>query len=130
MQRSCPTFVAAALAGDPLPVHGDGRQTRDFTFVGSVTAVLTDAVLRGVTDPLPVNLAFGTRISLLELVDQLGRVLGRDLPLDHRDRRPGDVRDSQADQTRLGELFPQIEPVGLDTGLRATVEWFERRGGH
>ena len=56
-----PAFIEATLSGTPLPVHGDGRQTRDFTFVDSVTAVLTDAVVRGVTCPDPVNLAFGTR---------------------------------------------------------------------
>ncbi len=66
--------------GAPLPVHGDGGQTRDFTYVGSVIAVLSDAIHRKVTDPEPVNLAFGTRVSLLELIDVLEKVLGKPLP--------------------------------------------------
>lgn len=118
-----PAFVAAALRGEPIPVHGDGCQTRDFTYVGTVTAVLTEAVVRRVTDPEPVNLAFGSRVSLLDLIGRLEYVLDRPLPRRHGDPRPGDVRDSQADQTRLRRLFPDVTPVDLDLGLRATVAW-------
>ena len=63
--------------------------------------VLTDAVRRRVTDPRPVNLAFGTRVSLLELIALLEQQLGRPLERTHADTRPGDVRDSQADQSAL-----------------------------
>jgi UDP-glucose 4-epimerase len=124
-----PTFVAAALAGDPLPVHGDGRQTRDFTFVGSVVRVLTEAIVGRIADPEPVNLAFGTRVSLLELIDRLEALLGRPLERHHSEPRPGDVRDSQAEQARLRRLFPDVDPIPLDEGLRATIEWFGRHAG-
>jgi UDP-glucose 4-epimerase len=120
-----PTFLAAALRGDPLPVHGDGRQTRDFTYVGTVAGVLADAVRRTVTDPRPVNLAFGTRISLLELIGEIENQLGFMLARDHTGPRPGDVRDSQADQTNLRRLFPDVQPVPLEDGLRSTLEWFQ-----
>ena len=119
-----PAFLDAALAGRPLPIHGDGLQTRDFTYVGTVCSVLTDAVLRRVVDPRPVNLAFGTRVSLLEVVALLERELGHTLERSHTDPRAGDVRDSQADQTKLRELFPAVEPVPLGEGLRATLDWF------
>jgi UDP-glucose 4-epimerase len=120
-----PAFVSAALDGVPVPVHGDGTQTRDFTFVDSVTAVLTDAVRRTVTSTEPVNLAFGSRVSLLELIGHLEEIIGEPVPRLHGDSRPGDVRDSQADQTRLRALFPEIEAVSLGEGLRATVSWFQ-----
>jgi UDP-glucose 4-epimerase len=119
-----PTFLAAALRDEPLPVHGDGGQTRDFTFVGTVAGVLTDAVRRTVTDQRPVNLAFGTRVSLLELIGLIEQQLGRPLRRTHTDPRAGDVRDSQADQTSLRRLFPDVTPVPLDEGLRATIDWF------
>ncbi len=119
-----PTFVAAALRGDPLPVHGDGCQTRDFTFVGTVTAVLADAVRRQVTSDRPVNLAFGSRVSLLELIAILEGQLGKELTRTHSQPRPGDVRDSQADATSLHRLFPDIEPVPLPEGVRSTLDWF------
>jgi UDP-glucose 4-epimerase len=124
-----PVFVAAALRGEPLPVHGDGGQTRDFTVVESVVSVLTQAVVGSVSHPEPVNLAFGTRVSLLELIGVLEEVVGHPLERRHSDPRPGDVHDSQADQTTLRRLFPAIEPVPLEAGLRATVEWWERNGG-
>jgi UDP-glucose 4-epimerase len=119
-----PTFVSCALTGKPLPVHGDGTQTRDFTFVDTVVAVLADAIRRRVTDPEPVNLAFGSRSSLLELIAALEDVVGHDLRRDHVEPRAGDVHDSQADQTRLKRLFPKVRPTPLAEGLRATVAWF------
>jgi len=120
-----PQFVAAALDGRPLPVHGDGGQTRDFTYVDSLTAVITEAVRRRVTSPTPVNLAFGSRRSLLEVVAELEQVLGRPLEVEHSPARTGDVRDSQADQRRLRELFPDVAPVEFADGLAATVGWMQ-----
>ncbi|MER8186787.1 NAD-dependent epimerase/dehydratase family protein [Kitasatospora sp. NPDC094015] len=119
-----PAFLDAALAGRPLTVHGDGGQSRDFTYVGTVTQVITEAVLRRVVHPDPVNLAFGTRTSLLELIAELGSVLGTEPVAEHVDPRPGDVRDSQADNSRLRELFPEVVPVPLREGLERTAEWF------
>jgi len=119
-----PAFVAAALAGEPVTVHGDGGQTRDFTYVGSVTEVITQVVLGKVSSDRPVNLAFGGRSSLLELLAVLEGVLGHPIDRVHVDSRPGDVRDSQADQTRLRALFPDIEPMPLAEGLDRTVRWF------
>jgi UDP-glucose 4-epimerase len=58
------------------------------------------------------------------VVEVLSRVLGRPLEVDHGAARPGDVRHSQADNTRLRDLFPGIEPVDLRAGLERTVEWF------
>jgi UDP-glucose 4-epimerase len=125
-----PAFIDAALAGRPLPVYGDGLQTRDFTYVGSVTAVMADAIKRRVSCPTPVNLAFGTRTSLLELIALLESVLGRSLEAEHHAARRGDVRDSQADQIRLRSQFPDVNPIPLEEGLRATVDWFRQSQNH
>jgi UDP-glucose 4-epimerase len=119
-----PAFVDAALAGRPLPVQGDGTQSRDFTYVDTVCAVLADALTRGLSHPEPVNLAYGTRTSLLDLIDTLTAVLGTEVEVEHLEPRAGDVPHSQADNTRLRELFPTIEPVPLSEGLERTVDWF------
>lgn len=119
-----PAFVDAALGRRPLPVHGDGKQSRDFTFVGSVCDVIAHAVTHQIHNAEPVNLAFGSRVSLLELIEQLERLLGGPLEREHHEPRAGDVRHSQADQTRLRGLFPDLEPVSLEDGLRATISWF------
>ena len=118
-----PRFVAAALAGEPLTIYGDGLQSRDFTYVGSVAAVLADAVDRTVTSPDAVNLAFGSRTTLLDLATQIGELLGAPLDVRHEPERVGDVRHSQAADERLRTLFPAASPVRLAVGLRATVDW-------
>jgi UDP-glucose 4-epimerase len=116
--------VSAALDGRPVTVHGDGEQSRDFTYVGTVCDVITDALERRVTHPEPVNLAFGTRTSLLELLKHLEVILGQPIAREHVEPRAGDVRHSQAFSGRLRELFPDVEAAELDDALRATVDWF------
>jgi UDP-glucose 4-epimerase len=123
-----PAFVEAALAGVAIPVHGDGTQSRDFTFVGDVVQVLADAADQQVASASPVNLAFGTRTTLLELIAQLEGVLGQPLDRDHQPLRAGDVPHSQADQSRFRQLFPDVQAVPLVEGLEATVAWFRSEG--
>jgi UDP-glucose 4-epimerase len=119
-----PRFLDAALAGAPVEIYGDGRQTRDFTFVESVTRVLLDAVVRRVAAPDPVNLAFGTSTSVLDLVDTLRVVLDRPIEVRHGPARVGEVAHSRADSTRLRELFPAASATPLVDGLAQTAAWF------
>ncbi len=122
-----PAFVDAALRGTPLSIYGDGQQTRDFTFVGTLVEVISNAVLSSRTSPIPVNLAFGTRTSLLELIELMEGLLGHSLIRDHQPLRAGDVRDSQADNSALRALFPEVVPVSLAEGLTATIDWMRAR---
>jgi UDP-glucose 4-epimerase len=119
-----PSFVSRALADEPLQIHGDGLQTRDFTYVGNVAEVLAECVRRRISNAEPINLAFGSRVSLLAVVELLEKILGVEIPRQHVAPRPGDVRDSQADQTAFRQLFSDVEVVNLEEGLRATVDWF------
>jgi UDP-glucose 4-epimerase len=118
-----PLFVDALLDGRPLTVFGDGRQTRDFIFVGTVCDALLDATLRRLSHPEPVNVALNTETSLLELIAQLGSVSGVAPEVEFRSPRPGDILHSRADDSRLRELFPCLSPVPLPEGLRQTIEW-------
>jgi UDP-glucose 4-epimerase len=120
-----PVFLDAMLRGQPVPVHGDGLQSRDFTFVGTVCAVLLDAVARRVSHPEPVNLAFGTNTTVVALVEELEGVSGLAAEVVHEATRPGDVRASQADNRVLMSLFPSVEPVPLRDGLTETLAWFK-----
>jgi UDP-glucose 4-epimerase len=119
-----PSFVDAALHGRPLTIHGDGKQSRDFTFVDSVTAVLARAITERVAHGEPVNLAFGSRTTLLELISEIESILGYELPRVHVDARTGDVAHSQADSTALEGLFPGVQPVAFPEAVRRTVDWF------
>ena len=121
-----PSFLAAAFQDLPLPVHGDGTQSRDFTYVDTVVDVLVDALRRRVHHPEPVNLAFGTQVSLLEVIGHLEEIIGRSLPIDHLPSRAGDVPKSQADYSTLRALFPDVSPTSLRTGLTNTVDWFRQ----
>jgi UDP-glucose 4-epimerase len=126
-----PAFVDAAMQGRPLPVNGDGKQTRDFTFVDSVTEAITQAVLGTVTYDGPVNLAFGSQTDLLTLIELIEGILGHRVEVEHREPRAGDVRHSRAGSDRLRSLFPGIEPTPLEEGVRRTIAWFreEQRAG-
>jgi UDP-glucose 4-epimerase len=119
-----PAFVDAALSGLPIPLEGDGRQTRDFAYVGDVAEVITEAIARRVTHDAPVNLAVGVRNNLLELIETLRGIVGADLPVENLPPRRGDIRDSQADVSTLRRLFPDVEAVPLADGLAQTVAWY------
>ena len=119
-----PKWIWAAMNDQPIIIHGDGEQTRDFTYVGTVLDVLEKAVINDVRHVGPVNLAFGNRISL---VDALGLLKNHfpNLKVEHVDTRPGDVRNSQNDATLLRSLFPDVKPVPFEIALNETIEWLK-----
>lgn len=119
-----PAFLDAAINQKPLPIHGDGLQTRDFTFVDTVTETLSRAARERISPGDAVNLAFGTRSSLMEVASVMEEVLGYSLERNHIESRAGDVRDSQADNRSLMRLFPEVQPVELKEGIRKTADWF------
>ncbi|MFD2417336.1 NAD-dependent epimerase/dehydratase family protein [Amycolatopsis pigmentata] len=120
-----PSFVFNALHGLPLTIYGDGEQSRDFTFIGSVVEILAEAVASRMSGIRPVNLAFGTRTTVNEIVAVLSDLLGRPLDVRYRPPRPGDVRHSQAEPGVLTKLFPRVHPVPLAHGLVRTISWLE-----
>jgi UDP-glucose 4-epimerase len=122
-----PQFIDAALRGQALAINGDGHQSRDFTYVGTVCAVLAAAIERGVTSNDPINLAWGGNTSLLELAGLIQEEMGAELQLEFREPRTGDVKASQSDGLRVVEHFPEIEQVSLSDGLRRTFDWFRAR---
>ena len=110
-----------------MSIHGDGTQSRDFTYVGTVAQALRHAVERRVTYDTPVNLAFGTRVTLLDLLDEIETQLARRVERNHGPARVGDVPHSQADNSLLRSLFSDVEPVDVPTGLKHTIDWFRSR---
>ncbi len=114
-----------ALAGGTAPIMlGDGRQTRDFTYVANVV----DGVLRAATAPAAsghaINVATGGRVSLLELLAALNRVMGTSAVPEFGRARVGDVRDSQAAIDKAKELLGYAPAVDFEEGLRRTVAWY------
>ena len=122
-----PKFVWAALNREILRVDGDGEQTRDFTHVDSVVSVIHDALRRRVSWERPVNLAFGDRASINELVTLIGEFIPGGVTAEHGPARAGDVRNSRNDPTLLREIFPNVEPAPLEAGLASVVCWLSER---
>lgn len=117
-------FIEALIQGRPPLIHGDGRQTRDFTYVADVvTGVLTCCEAPGVAGEV-INLAPGGRVSLLELARTLQIILGSEVQPTFGPPREGDVRDSQADIQKARKLLGFEPTIALDEGLRRTVAWF------
>jgi UDP-glucose 4-epimerase len=123
-----PLFVDALLHGRPLTVNGDGTQTRDFIFVGTVCDILLDASLRRLRHPEPVNVALNQETNLLELIDALASVSATTPDVVFREPRAGDVLHSRADDASLRALFPALDVVPLTEGLRQTIEWARAAG--
>jgi len=118
-----PRFVTAIAAGEPIDVHGDGEQSRDFTYVGNVVdATLRAGSAEGASGEI-VNVAAGSPSSVNAIAETIGRIL--DKPVERRTLPPraGDIRDSWADLAKAERLLGYRPQVALEEGLRRTVEF-------
>ncbi|HEX5272625.1 MAG TPA: SDR family oxidoreductase [Gemmataceae bacterium] len=123
-----PLFLREMLAGRRPRVHGDGEQSRDFTFVDDVVrANLLAAEVPGASGRV-YNVAGGRRVSLLQLVTTINALLGTDIAPIHGPPRPGDVRHSEADISRAGAELGYAPRVSIEAGLRRCVDTFMGRG--
>lgn len=118
-------FIRALTEGKNPSIHGDGEQTRDFTYVANVVdGVLRAAEAQGVAGEV-MNIATGTRVSLNQLLDVLQRIMGTRATATYGPARKGDVRDSQADISKAERLIGYRPKVDFEEGLRRTVEWYK-----
>jgi UDP-glucose 4-epimerase len=115
-------FLRAAVAGEPITQFGDGRQTRDFTFVADVVAATVAAAGRGRPGAV-YNIGGGSRVELLEVLALVARVTGRPLQVQQLPPQPGDMRDTYADTTRARTDLGFTPATTLEEGLRAQFDW-------
>jgi UDP-glucose 4-epimerase len=123
-----PKFIRLALRGEPLPVHGDGMQSRDFTYVDNVVEA---NLLAAESDAAGValNVGAGARYTLLDLIEHLQGILGWPLAVVHEPPRPGDVRHTQADIALAGRLIGYAPRVDFAAGLARMVESMRQMEG-
>lgn len=124
-----PKFIQA-IANDKRPiVYGDGEQTRDFTHVKNIAeANLLAATTEGLSGEI-MNIACGDRISLLDLLENIEKAMGRDVDPEFQDVRAGDVKHSQASIEKAARLMNYDPQVGLEEGLKETVDWYLEANG-
>lgn len=120
-------FISTLLSGERPVIFGDGEQSRDFTYIANVV----DANLRAAETTTGVgqviNVANGERITLNELLEVVKKLVGRaDVKAEYREPRAGDVRHSLADITRAREMLGYEPRVGLEEGLRLTIDWWKQ----
>jgi UDP-glucose 4-epimerase len=120
-----PKFFQAALDGRPAVVYGDGRQTRDFTYVDNVVDanILAASGSGTAVNGWVVNVGAGTRTTLLGLIGMIGTITGRHLAHVQQPPRSGDVRDSLASLDRAERVLGYRPRVALEEGLRQTWAW-------
>jgi UDP-glucose 4-epimerase len=119
-----PLFTEAMLVGRSPLIHGDGQQSRDFTYVADVVQANLLAVEAPRAAGKVYNVACGRRTNLLELVERLNELLGTHLKPIHGERRPGDVRHSQADIAHAQADLGFCPCTDLKEGLRACVTYY------
>ncbi|HVH68735.1 MAG TPA: NAD-dependent epimerase/dehydratase family protein [Gemmatimonadales bacterium] len=122
-----PKFFQAGLEGRPAVVYGDGKQTRDFTYVDNVVEanLLAASTAGGTVNGWVVNVGAGVRTTLLGLIEVIGSITGRPLDYTHEPPRSGDVRDSLAGLERAERLLGYRPRVSLEVGLRRTWAWYK-----
>ena len=119
-----PAFISAALNRKRPTVHGDGLQTRDFTYVQNVVAANLLACDAPEAVGESINIACGERVSLLDLLAQIGRITGNEVVPEFEPARPGDVKHSLADIGKAERLLGYRTVVSFAEGLERTIEYF------
>jgi nucleoside-diphosphate-sugar epimerase len=118
-------FISALLDGRSPVIHGDGEQTRDFTYVANVVDGVLRACLAKDASGEVINVATQGRVSLNQLFTTLRALIGSDIEPVYAAPRAGDVRDSQADITKAQRLLGYVPLVSFEDGLKNTVEWYQ-----
>lgn len=120
-------FIDALLGDKPPIIFGDGEQSRDFTYIGNVVAANLRAAETTAGVGHVINIANGERTTLNELLDVLKKITARPgAQAEFKPARVGDVRHSLADITRARQLLGYEPQVGLEEGLRLTIDWWSQ----
>jgi nucleoside-diphosphate-sugar epimerase len=119
-----PLFILAMLKGEAVKIEGDGKQTRDFVFVGDIVRALLIASVREAAVGGVFNVGGGRSISILELAQTLQRIFPESPPPVHVAPREGDIRFSEASVERIRTALEYRPNTDLIDGLRITVQWF------
>lgn len=122
-----PKWIWKLMHNIPIEVFGDGNQSRDFTYIDDVVSILIHGFKEKIYHPNPLNLAFGSQITLNQCLEELRSRFPR-LDIRYSPERAGDVRNSQSDPSLLKSIFPQIKPMAFSDAIESTYQWFLEHG--
>ena len=122
-------FMAAAAAGEPVTVYGDGLQTRDFVYVGDVVEAIVRALQRPLSGVSVLNVGSGTPTSVLDVLGRLEELAGAPIERRFAAARAGDIRDSRADPGRARWVLGWEAGETFAGGLEKTLAWFKEQAG-
>jgi len=122
-----PRFITATLKNKPVTIYGDGKQTRDFTFVGNVV----EANLKAMQAPKNAcgkvyNIACGKRISLLDIISQMEKIFKKKIKINFQPARRGDVKHSLADIALAKKYLKFTPKFNFNQGLEKTILWYQQ----
>jgi UDP-glucose 4-epimerase len=116
-------FGDRIVRGEPIAIHGDGQQTRDFVAVEDVVAALLAAMALRPADAPVFNVCTGMPTSVLDLARTIAGLSGQTLTVEHQTARAGDIRHSLGSRAASCAALGLADPVPLSTGLAATLDW-------
>ena len=119
-----PKWISKCLKGDEIEIFGDGLQTRDFTYVGTVVNIILSCISKKILHPEPVNLAYGNNISLNQVLE-LMKLNFPTLKVKYLPPRKGDVLHSKNDPKLIKSLYPDITLDKFEVSLQKTIDWFK-----
>jgi len=122
-----PKFVASVINKTPPTIYGDGEQARDFTYVENVVDANLRAMEAEKTEGDTLNIACGEKMTVNRLTREICRILKSSIRPIHAEPRKGEIRDSQADISKAGELLGYVPSVRFKEGLETTIRFFQKR---
>lgn len=121
-----PKFIDSALKQKPVSIYGDGKQSRDFVYVGDVVRANQLAMESQKADRDVFNIGSGKSITVNQLVDELNEILGSDITPVHETEREGDIKHSLADISKASEVLGYVPEVEFEDGLKKTIDWYRK----
>lgn len=123
-----PIFVSRALSNEPLTIHGDGMQTRDFLYVTDIIRANLLAAVSGNVKGQKINIGSeGVETTILELAHLTGKLVGKEVTLTFNDPKPGDIRRLVADISKAKALIHYKPQISLEQGLKKYIYWYLKR---
>lgn len=120
-------LIDAGLSGDAFPLYGDGKQVRDFTYVGDVVDATVLSAGAEIERATVVNVAGGSSVRLGEVVDMVAALLARDIKVDWQPEQPGDVRRTGAVTDAARRVLGWQPAMTFPSGLAQQVDWHQAR---